>query len=138
MQQGGELEFFVVVKLLVRQFEDLQTVIERVPLGMIERVLLDGFQRCQQQVIDAEPVKRIGIGCRLAPGWAGTFLVGCGLIRSGLGGRGMRGVCTVRGVRARAGISGVRSADGLKLNADFAVEGKSPGVTRPWHSRRAA
>ena len=36
VQQGGELEFLVIVKLAVGQLEDLQAVIERVPLGMVD------------------------------------------------------------------------------------------------------
>ena len=41
---------------LARQLEDLQAVIERVPLGMISGTLLDGLERLEQEPVELEAV----------------------------------------------------------------------------------
>ena len=48
VQEGRQQELLVVRPLLPRQLEDLQAVIERIPLGVILGALLHPFQRLEQ------------------------------------------------------------------------------------------
>ena len=56
VQQGGQQELLVVGPLVAGQLEDLKAVIERIPLGMVLRALLDAFQRLEQHPKEHEGV----------------------------------------------------------------------------------
>ena len=56
VQQRGEQELLVVAPLVAGQLEDLEAVVEGVPLGVILRALLDPFQRLEQEPVQLEAV----------------------------------------------------------------------------------
>ena len=60
VQKGGQAEFLVVGQHVRGQREDLQAVIEHVPLGVPPVVLLDLGQRREQVAINAKAVRAFG------------------------------------------------------------------------------
>ncbi len=66
VQQGGQEELLVIGPRHARQLEDLEAVIERVPLGVALRVLLDRLERLEPHLVDREPVEVVGQ--RFGPG----------------------------------------------------------------------
>ena len=60
VQQGRQQELLVIRPGVARQLEDLQAVIERIPLRVIPGVLLHRLQRFQPHLVDREPVEVIG------------------------------------------------------------------------------
>ena len=56
VQERRQQELLVIGPLGPRQLEDLQAVIERIPLGMIAGTLLDGFERLEQEPVELEAV----------------------------------------------------------------------------------
>ena len=56
VQKGRQQEFLVVGECIAGVVEDLEAVVEGVPLGMPLGILLHVFQRQEQALIDAEAV----------------------------------------------------------------------------------
>ena len=68
VEQGRQQEFLVVGPLAAGQFEDLEAVVERVPLGMPLRVLLHGRKWIKPHLVDRESVDVVGHASDLGRG----------------------------------------------------------------------
>ena len=60
VQKRGQQKLFIVGLDVAGQVEYLEAMVERIPLGMIFRVLFNRFQRQQSHLVDGEPIEMIG------------------------------------------------------------------------------
>ncbi len=70
VEQGGGQELLVVRAGRACVFEDLEAVVQRVPLGVPFRVLLDGRERFQTHLVNGKSIDVVGQALR----WLRLFL----------------------------------------------------------------